>query len=270
MNCVDSMNKQCFSLITAADVNVLIELARKAGDQILEIYNKTFDINYKEDKSPLTDADIASNNIIIEGLKKHFPDIPVIAEESKNEPYETRKNWNSFWLVDPLDGTKEFINRNGEFTINIALIINNEPVLGLIFAPVPNLLYYAVKGQGCFKIENAEEPVKITSRKLDYNNKVIITGSRSHSTPELEEYVKQMKQKYKGIEFLPAGSALKFGRIAEGSADIYPRFGKSMEWDIAAGHIIAKESGKQLFIHNTKDELRYNKEDLTNPWFICE
>ena len=246
----------------------LLKISSEAGLAILEIYNKDFDVEYKQDNSPLTLADQKSNQIIISRLIELYPKIPYISEETKQTPYEQRKNWEYFWLIDPLDGTKEFIKKNGEFTINIALIYKSEPILGIVYAPVKDKLYYALKGQGSYKIEGEQAPEQIHARKNISFDKLVVVGSRSHAGKELENYINEMRQQYKTIEFIAAGSSLKFCLVAEGKADIYLRTGPTMEWDTAAGHIIAVESGKEVLQFKNGNPLIYNKRDLLNSWFI--
>ncbi len=243
----------------------LIDVSKKAGREILEVYHSPFAVEHKDDNSPLTAADRRSHDIITATLREHYP-FPVLSEEGKDTPFEERKNWEYFWLVDPLDGTKEFIKRNGEFTVNIALIHQNTPVMGVIYVPVTGVLYHAVKGQGCYKIENdsAEKlQVKCTTQRL------IIVGSRSHVTGELEEFIRGMKKKHGDVVFLSAGSSLKLCLVAEGKADIYPRLGPTMEWDTAAGQIIVEEAGGRVVEHKSDGTLKYNKENLLNAHFIA-
>ena len=206
----------------------------------------------------------------MEGLQKYYPDIPYISEETKQISYDERKNWEYFWLIDPLDGTKEFIKKNDEFTVNIALIHKGVSELGVVYLPAKDILYYAIKGQGSFKVEQSGDPQKINARKLQDKKELIIMGSRSHGNQELQDFVEQKKQEYENVEFIASGSSLKFTMIAEGKADIYPRLGPTMEWDTGAAHAIVLESGKKVYKYGTDEQLKYNKEDLLNPWFIVE
>ena len=214
-------------------------------------------------------------------LKELSPDIPIISEESKRIPYEARKRWTLFWLVDPLDGTKEFIKRNGEFTVNIALIEKDTPVLGVIYVPVKKLLYFASKGQGAYKVDcvrdvndqnNFNELITKGLRlPLECTKGVFtIIGSRSHMSKETEQYVDTMKHKYGRVDMISAGSSLKLCMVAEGQVDVYPRFASTMEWDTAAGHVIAEEAGAKVVNAKTKERLKYNKKELLNPWFLVE
>jgi len=257
-------------MLDKIDINKLLPIAKDAGAAIMEIYSKPIEVEQKSDDSPLTLADRESNRIILEGLNKFYPEIPYISEETKLTLYDERKDWEYFWLIDPLDGTKEFIKRNGEFTVNIALIHKNTPVLGVVYLPDKDIFYYAKKGDGSFKIEGSASAQKINARILKDKKQIVIMGSRSHGNQELEDYVNQKKNEYENVEFIPAGSSLKFTLIAEGKADIYPRLGPTMEWDTAAAHAIVLESGKQVLKYGKNEPLEYNKENLLNPWFIVE
>ena len=256
-----------------------LRLSLIAGDAIMEVYSRSdFNIEMKEDNSPLTLADKASNSIIIDGVKNFG--IPVLSEEGSEISWEIRKDWERYWLIDPLDGTKEFIKRNDEFTVNIALMENNEPILGVIYLPVLKQLYYALKGHGAYKLEKVEqkdlneefEHVLKKSIRLPDHRKgegVRVVASRSHLSQETEDFIMKLKRKDEKIDLVPAGSSLKLCLIAEGKADVYPRMGPTMEWDIAAGHIIIIESGGSVFkLDDTP--LNYNKPDLLNPWFVAE
>jgi 3'(2'), 5'-bisphosphate nucleotidase len=257
-------------MIDQINIQNLNQIAIDAGVAIMKIYSLPIEVEQKADDSPLTLADRESNRIILEGLQKYYPDIPYISEETKQIAYDERKNWEYFWLIDPLDGTKEFIKKNDEFTVNIALIHNGVPELGVVYLPAKDILYYAIKGQGSFKVEQNGEAQKINTRKLQDKKELIIMGSRSHGNQELQDYVKQKKQEYEKVEFIASGSSLKFTMIAEGKADIYPRLGPTMEWDTGAAHAIVLESGKKVYKYGTDEQLTYNKENLLNPWFIVK
>jgi len=243
----------------------------------------------KKDDSPLTLADKRSNQKIFNALET--TGIPILSEEGREIDYRERQKWESLWVVDPLDGTKEFIKRNDEFTVNIALVENGVPVLGVIFVPVSSMLYFAEKDTGSFRMNDSgftkelaelsdqdqkpeilsgiierSERLPLKTRKDD--SSCTIVGSRSHSTPELEEYVATKKREYRDVEFISAGSSLKFCLVAEGKADIYPRLGPTMEWDTAAGQAIAENSGCCVLQWDTDIPLGYNKENLLNPYFI--
>ena len=242
----------------------------EAGRIILDYYNKNLNITFKADESPLTQADLASNKLITDTIKKITPNIPILSEEEFIE-WDVRKEWKKYWLIDPLDGTKEFIKKNGEFTVNIALIENNRPTLGVIYAPVSNELYFAKKNFGSFKILtskqlNTLDNAKKISIKINKTNKVKIIGSRSHSNPILQKWV---SKNFNDFQILQKGSSLKFCLIAEGFADIYPRFGPTSEWDIAAGHIILEEAGGKLKSIDNKEILYNEKEDILNPNFFA-
>ena len=245
-------------------LNIAKEAAKKAGEKILQIYGNEFSVSYKEDKSPLTIADQKSNDIIESYLLK--TKIPILSEEGKLTEYKDRKNWKLLWIVDPLDGTKEFVKRNGEFTVNIALVKNGEPILGVIFVPVKGWLYYG-SSNGSFREIN-EKKVKLPLINKSTNYKVV--GSRSHQSPETKEYINHLRKRKKNIEIVSMGSSLKICLIAEGSADVYPRFAPTMEWDTAAGHAIAKYAGKKLIDLESKIEMIYNRPILTNNWFIVK
>ena len=245
--------------------NVSIE----AGKEILNFYNNEIEVTHKEDLSPLTKADLASNKIILESLTKLNSNIPILSEESLVD-WSIRKNWKKYWLVDPLDGTKEFIKKNGEFTVNIALIEDNNPILGVVYVPAKSLLYLAEKNKGSFKtntkdkLENFEGIQKILVSSQTKRARVI--GSRSHSNATFDNWV---KEKFPNAEIVQAGSSLKFCLIAEGEADIYPRFGPTSEWDIAAGHMIVDEAGGKIRTFQD-DSIKYNtKENIINPEFYA-
>lgn len=263
-----------------------IKASIEAGNAILDVYHSDFAVEQKDDKSPLTLADKRSHEIIVNSLKEF--DIPILSEEGKKIPYEERRNWDTLWIVDPLDGTKEFIKRNDEFTVNIALVKESKPVLGVIFIPVKETLYFASNEIGSYKVEK-NRIIDIASRISEENenglmNRIIylsdklpiststnspytIVGSRSHATSELEAFVEEKRQEYGDVEFISAGSSLKFCLVAEGKADIYPRLGPTMEWDTAAGQAIAENAGAKVLRHDTNEQIIYNKEHLLNPWF---
>lgn len=262
----------------------LLELAIKAsidaGKEILKIYQQDFDVETKEDDSPLTIADKKSNAIIQSFLNP--TDIPILSEEGRNIPFNERKNWKKFWLVDPLDGTKEFVKRNDEFTVNIALIEKNEPVMGVIYVPVLDELYFAESNTGSFKMEKADKILqgsigmdiilkKAIKLPLDLSkSKYTIVASRSHMSHETEEYIAKVKKEHKQIDLMSRGSSLKICMVAEGKADVYPRFAPTSEWDTAAGQAIAVFSGARVTRIDETEPLTYNKRDLLNPWFIVK
>jgi 3'(2'), 5'-bisphosphate nucleotidase len=245
----------------------IVTIARGAGKEIMKIYQTAdFGIQYKSDESPVTTADQASNDFIIKKLKKLTPDIPIVSEESKEIPFSERQNYEYFWMIDPLDGTKEFIARNGDFAVNIALIFQNKPILGIIFVPNTGGVYFAVKNEGSFKVEVGKK-TKITCNSFSLNDLGLrIPVSRSYFN---EATKKLIADNYRDPVLLPRGSALKFMNIAEGSADIYPRIGTTMEWDTAACQIIIEEAGGQILEMSSKLPLKYNKPSLFNPDFIA-
>lgn len=238
------------------------DIALKAGKAILEIYNKDFSVNYKKDNTPLTQADIVSNEIISMALQELFPHIPIMSEENKQVPYEERKDWKYYWCIDPIDGTKEFVNKNGEFTVNIALIYKQSPVLGVVYAPVIDELYSAKKDEGAF-LNGLRLPLHV-NKKLDKNIKIV--ASKSHLSPETQEFINSLDTEH--IEQISKGSSLKLCMVASGEADIYPRLGPTMEWDTAAADAVVREAGKMCLQFKTTEPILYNKENLLNPWFI--
>jgi 3'(2'), 5'-bisphosphate nucleotidase len=264
-------------------VMAAIDAALKAGKEILSIYEdpaSDFEIERKADNSPLTIADRKAHEAIV-AILDGTP-FPVLSEEGKHLDYEVRRTWDTLWVVDPLDGTKEFIKRNGEFTVNIALVQNSVPVMGVIYVPVRKELYFAVEGVGAYKCSSIigleddgvplEQLIKESDRMPleDVRERFIVVASRSHLSPETEEYIADLKKKYGSVELISSGSSIKICLVAEGKADVYPRFAPTMEWDTAAGHAIARASGMEVYQAGKDEPLRYNKEDLLNPWFIVE
>jgi len=258
----------------------LVQISIAAGERILEVYGSDFEVENKEDNSPLTLADKRSNEEIIQQLNRLYPHIPVLSEEVKAVDYHERKQWDSLWIVDPLDGTKEFVKRNGEFTVNIALVCQGTPVIGVIYAPVLDRLYFAKKVVGAFKLEQAKNFNKMNSDNelleaalrlpyFDNKDKKYVVASRSHMSPETEAYVNGVKKKYGEAEVTSIGSSLKLCLVAEGKADVYPRFAPTMEWDTAAGQAIVEQSGGTMVKTTDNQSLQYNKENLLNPWFIA-
>ncbi|MBI1305702.1 MAG: 3'(2'),5'-bisphosphate nucleotidase CysQ [Bacteroidetes bacterium] len=255
---------------------ILFEAAHKAGKAILDVYSRDdFGEKIKDDNSPLTEADKNANTEIMNVLAS--TQLPVLSEEGKSIPYEERSGWKEFWMVDPLDGTKEFIKRNGEFTVNIALIRNNTPVIGIVYAPATDTCWIGDVSNGAFvchtfsaSIDSGVKPeFKPMKSNSDFRPYTVV-GSRSHSSKETEDFVAELQKKYGEINFLSAGSSLKICKVAEGFANIYPRLAPTMEWDTAAGHAVAVAAGCRVdeFISNTP--LKYNKENLLNPWFVVE
>lgn len=243
-----------------------VDIARDAGKAILAIYDTGFSIEEKADKSPLTDADMASHNLIIKRLSELTPDIPILSEESAKLPFDERASWETYWLVDPLDGTREFIKRNGEFTVNIALIHQHKSIIGVINVPVLDVDYFAWENGGSFKSEQNAAATPISVKKLDRtaDAPLNVAGSRSHGSEMMQHYI----EKLGAVEMISMGSSLKFCLVAEGRADLYPRLGLTSEWDTAAAHCIVEQSGGYI----TKTDmtpLEYNtKDSLLNPFFF--
>ncbi|MBM78566.1 MAG: 3'(2'),5'-bisphosphate nucleotidase [Crocinitomicaceae bacterium] len=241
-----------------------INAAKFGGEEIMKIYAQEFEVFNKEDNSPLTIADQNANKVIEKLLKE--TNIPILSEEGKHADYNERKNWKQLWIVDPLDGTKEFVKRNGEFTVNIALVENGVPIMGVIYVPVKNWLYYGYSN-GAFKTvdgKTEELPIKTTRTSM------VVVGSRSHPSVETAQYFDELKKKHGQIEIVSMGSSLKICLVAEGKADIYPRFAPTMEWDTAAGHAIVNYAGKTLLDVGTSQEMIYNRKQLRNNWFIVK
>lgn len=237
-------------------------IAREAGEQIMAIYDTDFKVDVKADHSPLTEADLAAHQCIVAGLGQ-VSDFPIISEESAALPYTERRQWTTYWLVDPLDGTKEFIKRNGNFTVNIALIHEHKPILGVVYIPVKRQSYFAAESMGAFKQEGESDAISI-SVKPEITEKLIVAGSRSHSTPELESYLDNLPDH----ELMSIGSSLKFCLVAEGIVDIYPRMGLTSEWDTAAAQCVVEQAGGRV-TETTGEDLRYNtKDSLLNPYFL--
>ncbi|MBN1685180.1 MAG: 3'(2'),5'-bisphosphate nucleotidase CysQ [Spirochaetales bacterium] len=308
---------------TASLQETAIRAALAAGAKILGVYESDdFDVSLKSDDSPLTRADLLSHDTITEILKNRTPHIPILGEEGREVPFTAREKWQTFWLVDPLDGTKEFVKKNGEFTVNIALVENAYPVLGALYVPVTGVIYFAAAGFGSYKVAGAasmgaagmqaagaaekgpigpgatearapgagaretEAPgtnagetgivalmrsaVKLPLHPERRVPPVKVVASRSHYSPETARYVEEIEAIHGKADLVNAGSSLKICLVAEGAADVYPRFGPTMEWDVAAGQIIAEEAGCTVTDADTHERLRYNKPNLLNPYFIVE
>ena len=252
----------------------IVTIAKEAGDAIMSIYDKDFSIEYKDDQSPLTEADTKSNEIICNALialnsklkiqHPTFKEIPILSEENKAAPYEERKTWEYFWLIDPIDGTKEFIKKNGEFTVNIALIHNDTPVLGVVYAPALGDMYTAKKGEGAYK-NNQKLPLHVNTTP---EKKLSVVASKSHLSEETQAFIDNLETEE--IEQVSKGSSLKLCMVAEGVADIYPRLAPTMEWDTGAADAIVRESGKMTYQFENNEPMVYNKENLLNPWFVVK
>jgi 3'(2'), 5'-bisphosphate nucleotidase len=242
-----------------------IAIAQQAGAAIMNIYEQAFTVEYKPDGTPITEADRIANQIITAGLSNQFPGIPILSEEHQLSPYEERKNWKTFWLVDPLDGTKEFVNKNDEFTVNIAFVSQRTPIFGIVYAPAMDLLYYTAN-DGAFRLGPNSITTSLPIRKLNHRSQIVIV-SRSHHNASTTAYLQTLQGCY---DVMVLGSSLKLCFVAEGTADLYPRCGPTMEWDIAAGHAIVNKVGKHVYQLDTYNEVIYNKRDLTNPWFVVK
>ncbi|NEN22032.1 3'(2'),5'-bisphosphate nucleotidase CysQ [Cryomorpha ignava] len=254
-----------------------IATAYRAGLEILKVYDTPFDVEQKEDTSPLTLADRNAHEEIAAGLSQ--TQIPILSEEGRKIPFAERKEWTRFWMVDPLDGTKEFVKRNGEFTVNIALIENGISVAGVIYVPVTGVMYFGIPEKGAFKISKFNnqgaglEKWIASAKKLPSSNQsrvYTVVGSRSHKSLETADFMDELSAEHGEINIVSMGSSLKICLVAEGVADIYPRFAPTMEWDTAAGHAIAKGAGKEIYDHSTGKPMVYNKENLLNNWFIVK
>ena len=250
--------------MTDALINSVKSIAVEAGSAIMDVYHADYDIQIKTDNSPVTDADKKANTIITNKLNQLTPDIPILSEEGHNIPFSERANWKYFWLIDPLDGTKEFIKKNDEFTVNIALIQNGKPTFGVVYAPALDILYWGEVGEGAYKKLGDSAEVKINILD-ELNSPVLVAGSRSHPSERMNAFMGQFKES----EVRPMGSSLKVCLVADGSVHLYPRLGPTMEWDTGAAHAILKASGGEAIIHGTNEPLRYNKENLLNPEFIA-
>jgi len=247
------------------DIQAVCNIARQAGTAIMAIYDGDHAVEYKDDRSPLTAADRAADKVIVDGLTRLSPEIPILSEEGQNIPYAERSSWEQFWLVDPLDGTKEFIKRNGEFTVNIALIKGDVPVFGVVYLPAQARLYFGGINDGAFVSQNDGGPMPIQVRNVEAGAGLTVVMSRSHPSPELDDFLKQIKV----ADALPVGSSLKFCAVAEGRADLYPRLGPTMEWDTAAGHAVVEGAGGEV-VSLEGGPLRYNKKNLLNPYFVVK
>lgn len=246
----------------------VIDLVRKAGAAVMDVYAGAIETQAKADLSPLTEADLKSHRILLDGLAKILPGVPILSEEGVDLDYATRRKWKLFWLVDPLDGTKEFIKRNGEFTINVALVDGQSPILGVVMVPAQAKIYSAARGAGATVIEGGQPPRPIHTANPAPGETLKLVSSRSHSSLEFLDYVEKMKSEHPQVDVRPVGSALKFCLVAEGIAHLYPRLGTTMEWDVAAAHVVVKEAGKNIYRFDDGEELTYNKANLQNPWFI--
>jgi 3'(2'), 5'-bisphosphate nucleotidase len=256
-------------------LEIIVKASQEASKHILEVYSQDFEVFEKSDASPLTMADQLAHNAIVAYLEK--TPYPILSEEGKAMSYSERSSWDEFWLVDPLDGTKEFVKKNGEFTVNIALIRNGVPILGVVYAPVLNQLYLGGKEIGAFKIELTPND-NFSLDMLNKSNQIpkeapetfTIVASKSHHSPETEAFVNLMREKHGNVDFVSMGSSLKLCLVAEGAAHVYPRLAPTMEWDTAAGQAVCLAAGKRVYRHDNGEDLVYNKENLLNPFFVVE
>lgn len=257
-------------------IDKAIHAAVLAGKKIMEVYASIdFVVDIKEDQTPVTSADRNAHDEILKNIES--TGLPVLSEEGIHLSYSERKNWDLFWLIDPLDGTKEFIKRNDEFTVNIALIQNDQPIAGVVYAPATGEIYAGIPETGAFKLVNPDENCTFQSMQLSGiklpektgRNEFTIVVSRSHMNQKTKEYIETIQEEHESFQLINMGSSLKMCMVAEGTANVYPKLGTTMEWDTAAAHAILKASGKNIFLTDLKTEIRYNKENLQNPHFIA-
>ncbi len=251
------------------DQSALIDLVRRAGDAILEIYHGDFDVETKEDASPLTQADLAAHRILAEGLAELTPDVPMISEESSPPEFAVRSRWPRYWLVDPLDGTKEFINKNGEFTVNVALIEDHRPVLGVVGVPARGTVYTGDVAKGVAEKHGAGSREAVRGRPMEDGTPLVVVASRSHGGERLERYLERLGGVYPEVSRTPVGSSLKLCILAEGRADLYPRLGPTSEWDIAAAHAVLEAAGGAVWAVDGSPVTYNAKESFLNPEFFA-
>jgi 3'(2'), 5'-bisphosphate nucleotidase len=277
----DNEKKQKTTMNYSNYLYIAIWAAVDAGKSIMDIYtspHSDLGVELKKDNSPLTHADKAANEIIVNALSS--TPFPILSEEGKMIPYKERSKWETLWIVDPLDGTKEFIKRNGEFTVNIALVADHKPVLGVVYIPVRKELYFSSESIGAYKLAGIDYSNRLSMDELikegirlpllHGHQGIVVVSSRSHQTEETLAYIDNLRKKGQPVTRINSGSSLKICLVAEGSADVYPRFAPTMEWDTAAGHAIAKAAGCEMYHIDEKTPLRYNKQILTNQWFIVK
>lgn len=250
-------------------IEALVPIITAAGREILNVYETNFDVVNKADDSPLTQADLAAHRVIKSGLTALAPDIPVLSEEAELPDFDTRRDWQRYWLVDPLDGTKEFINRNGEFTVNVALIEGHRAVLGLVGIPAQQLIYVGDVINRRAERRSGGRVQVLTTRRMDTKRPLVVVASRSHGGERLEKFIDALRDRYSSVERTPVGSSLKLCILAEGRADIYPRLGPTSEWDIAAAQAVLEAAGGGVWTFD-RAPLRYNtKESFLNPEFVA-
>ncbi|WP_138419827.1 3'(2'),5'-bisphosphate nucleotidase CysQ [Aquibacillus sediminis] len=258
----------------------LLNVSLEAGKEIMDVYAQDFDVEFKEDDSPLTQADQRAHDAIMKGLQDIDSSIPVLSEEGRDIAYSERKHWDRFWLVDPLDGTKEFVKKNGEFTVNIALIEGRYPTMGVIYAPALDVFYFGREGEGAYKLEQASEfdfnnDEKFIAESVSLPEKkesdvVNVVASRSHMSEDTEAFINELKQEHHEVDVVSAGSSLKFCLVAEGKANYYPRYAPTMEWDTGAGQAIVEAAGGKVTRYEDNERFYYNREKLLNGWFLVE
>jgi len=243
-----------------------IDLAKAAGEKIMAIYAHDFDVDYKDDLSPLTQADLASHHCIVNGVRELTPEIPVLSEESSDDEMLNRMSWETYWLIDPLDGTKEFVKKNGEFTVNIALVTNHQPVFGVVYAPALDVMYWGDKSSGAFKVEGGIEKAIVVRPRSANTADWVVVGSRSHQSDEFKAFM----HNYADAEIISMGSSLKLCLVAEGKADLYPRLGLTSEWDTAASQAVVEAAGGQVLAFPGMRPLSCNQnaDSLLNPYFL--
>lgn len=250
-------------------IEEMIDIARHAGAEIIKVYERDdFEKSVKEDNSPLTEADLAANKVITTMLSEKFPSIKLLSEESKEIPYTDRKDWDEYFLIDPLDGTKEFIKRNGEFTVNIAYIKNGVPKLGVVYAPVKDILYYNTDDTHAFRVEGNEK-LQIPNEKY-IPKQYTVVASRSHMSDETKAYMSELEKEHGEVNIISMGSSFKLCLVAEGSAHEYPRLAPTSEWDIAAAHAVVMAAGGDVVKFESRERVEYNKENILNPYFLVK
>lgn len=261
-------------MLDTIDIEDIKKIALDAGVLIMEIYNKDFEVEYKDDKSPLTEADTKSNELICSELNRLYPHIPIMSEENKQTDFSIRKEWEYYFCVDPIDGTKEFIKKNDEFTVNIALIYKDTPVLGVVYAPALGDIYFAKENEGSYLSMVDSRLSIVETKRLPFiknsDDSFTVVASKSHLSRETQEFIDKLTTHYPLLTTNSKGSSLKLCMVATGEADIYPRLAPTMEWDTAAADAIVRESGKKTYQYDTNDLMVYNKTDLLNPWFIVK
>ncbi len=258
-------------MLGIAGLDSVREIADEAGAAIMEVYSGAFGVRLKHDASPLTAADLAAHRVIADRLRAQFPDIPVLSEEGADlAPWSVRSRWERYFLVDPLDGTKEFVQRNGQFTVNIALVENGSPTAGVVLAPATGVAYWGCAGRGAWKQTVTEESLEIACDPVPDRGRIRVVGSRSHSSAETEKFLAELGGRYDGIEFFAVGSSIKICMVAEGAADLYPRLAPTMEWDTAAAHAVLAAAGGRVVSYGTGRDLMYNNSEVPrNRWFIA-